>query len=631
MVKHQSLIICAGSACAVLLSLCVILPADSTPENPPPFLSNFPQDLNGGRPYTNLPMQATLAQVDKTHPQRMIVLATQDRSGDILTCSGHVYVYGGDGTLRWEAPLPQPPGMGPSVADLNGDGISDVVVGYGEMKTGCPTGGGVRAFDGVDGHMLWDFATAPRNGKGSVYSTPAIADVNGDGQPEVVFGSWDQCIYLLDHNGQALWLIPHLNNECNNRGYLNGDVVSSSPALADLDADGQLEIVIGSSYNTTSGYLNVMRASDGAILARWTFDEPVSSSPAIADLNNDGVLDIVVGTGEDVNNHGRYVQSFHYDPKVNQVAYRLVTNWVGTTLGYVMSSPAIGDLNMDGILDVVAVAPNGNQLTTQGSTVYGWRGSDGTPLFSRALCDYVGILHYVNSSPVVADVAGDERPEIVLTQGSEVVILNSDGSYYTDQPTNSCGGQPSTTNVTYWTTSTLDFIPAVGPVGQTGDSAIIVAGAVNTDTLANHGRLFAWGGHKTGVSPWPQFHGDAAHTGLLDNVLPENPSGFNLTPPTNVLTAPQLVSISWITSGKDIGSGLAGYALLWDHNPMTLPDIEVTVPASATQVTKWLPGGSWYAHLQSVDRAGNRAIVALHFGPFTFYPNVTFTPLLLKE
>jgi sugar (pentulose or hexulose) kinase len=31
------------------------------------------------------------------------------------------------------------------------------------------------------------------------------ADTNGDGQPEIALSAWDQCIYLLDKNGQPLW------------------------------------------------------------------------------------------------------------------------------------------------------------------------------------------------------------------------------------------------------------------------------------------------------------------------------------------------------------------------------------------------------------------------------------------
>ncbi|HEY3291126.1 MAG TPA: hypothetical protein VGK87_13430, partial [Anaerolineae bacterium] len=111
----------------------------------------------------------------------------------------------------------------------------------------------------------------------------------------------------------------------------------------------------------------------------------------------------------------------------------------------------------------------------------------------------------------------------------------------------------------------------------------------------------------------------------------QNPDGYNLYPPTGVLTVPQLTSVSWITLGKDIGSGLAGYAQLWDHSPTTVPDIEVNVPASATQVTKWLSGGAWYFHLQAVDRSGNRAAQVVHFGPFTFYPYVAYTPVVFRE
>ncbi len=562
-------------------------------------------------------------------------MATQDRNGNTLTCTGHVYVYNPNGTLRWSAALPQPPGMGASVADLNGDGINDVVVGYGEMLTGCLVGGGVIALDGANGSQLWSYGThPPRAGQGSVYATPAIADVNGDGYPEIVFGSWDQCIYLLDRAGNPLWLPTNPNGECHNEGRYMYDNVSSTAALADLNADGRLEIVIGIDATTPyfggyGGYLYILRDSDAVILAKHHIDVPLQSSPAIADLDGDGVLDIVAGTGEGtLANRGAYVISWHYE-EINGTR-RLVQNWLKNVGGYVRSSPAIGDLNGDGRLDVVAVVPNGFINTAVNSTVYAWS-SDGTELFHRLICNSDGAGSYLHTSPVIADVAGDARPEIVLTQNSEAIILNPDGTYYTDQTTNNCGGQPSTTSLTYWANTKLDYVPAVGDVNNSGHSAVIAAGAVDTTTNSNHGMLYAWGGHNRGYAPWPQFHRDAAHTGLLDNVLPVNPSGFYVEPPTDTLLMPQAVTITWAVAGKDMGAGLAGYAVLFDHNPVSGLTTTFNITSGASFITTVLGVGTWYAHVRAIDRAGNGALTSVNLGPFLFYRSQVFVPIAMRE
>ena len=67
----------------------------------------------------------------------------------------------------------------------------------------------------------------------AVYGAPAIGDVNGDGQNDVVFGSFDHNVYVLD-------------NRCNTIAIKdNRDSIFSTPALYDIDGDGQMEIFIG--------------------------------------------------------------------------------------------------------------------------------------------------------------------------------------------------------------------------------------------------------------------------------------------------------------------------------------------------------------------------------------------------
>jgi len=77
------------------------------------------------------------------------------------------------------------------------------------------------------------------------------------------------------------------------------------------------------------------------------------------------------------------------------------------------------------------------------------------------------------------------------------------------------------------------------------------------------------------------------------------------------------VSVSW-SPAADTGSGVDGYAVLWDTNPTTLPSpskgIEET--ASFNTSTSLSDGDSYYFHIRSVDNVGNWDTTAQHIGPF---------------
>ncbi len=513
----------------------------------PPAQPGFPRALSGA--YLGLGSSPNLVDLNADGTLE-IVIAGRDRVGDSPGNGGMVYVYRHNGTLLWEKHVRAPINSTPTTADLNGDAHPDVLVGMGGFpEPSQPWHGGVIALNGLTGQELWTFDTqdwlyhAPDGWLDGVFSTPAVGDINNDGQLEIAFGAWDQCIYLLNRFGQPLWgnlpgLLPG-QIRCGGHGFYNEDTIWSSPALADVTGDGRLEIIIGADVSPGNvygdpggGYLYILDA-DGNTLAREWMDQVIFSSPAVADLDKDGRYEFVVGTGTYWSNTGYYVSAFDYDTVPSDPTQRLVLKWRRTTSGRVFASPAVADLNRDGWPDVVTtsfVGENGSD----GSEVYAWRGSDGSLLFDpRRTCNFMGQSHGTASSPTVADTDGDGWPEILFSHAWEIAILNHDGTYYTDYSNPQWPGGPShpgciridqpTTELSYYAEYSLYASPAIGDLDGNGDAEVVIGG--HNPANPNQGMIFAWTGHHVQPSPsWPTWRHDEYHTGnILSEVAPPAP------------------------------------------------------------------------------------------------------------
>ncbi|NLE43624.1 MAG: hypothetical protein GX620_02785 [Chloroflexi bacterium] len=595
----------------------------------PPVQPGFPQTLTGSNIYESSPK---LADLDGNPSTLEIVIAGRDRSGDTPSCQGRVYAYRPNGTKYWETQVRAPVNSSPAIADVDRDGKPEVIVGLGGY-VGTPCWhGGVVALNGQTGAVKWTFDTqdwlnhSPDGWLDGVYSSPAVGDVNGDGKLEIAFGAWDQCIYLLDGaTGSPLW--PELNGvpkqqHCGGHGFYNEDTIWSSPALADLTNDGRLEIVIGADISAgnqngdpSGGYVYVLR-HDGTILAREWLDQTIYSSPAVGDLDNDGRLEIVIGTGTWLAGKGYYVKVFNLDVS----AGRLTHKYTLSTCGRVFSSPALADINGDGYLDIVAIAHIGDGPeqggSNDGSRVFAWSGKTGQKLYDRPICDSFGNHYATHTSPVIAEVgrAGDVGLKTLFGHSWEVGIMNADGRAYTDM--GECYSD-EVTDLTYWANYSVFASPAVADIDGDGKVEVVIGGGYDDDN-PNVGQLYVWEpGRSVGKLPWPQFRHDAYNTGnyCFTTDKPSNPTSFSATPSPGGWSNNNTISVSWTGASTSAQCGIGGYSFTWSTSPDTVPDRTVDTTGSST-TSGPLASGIWYFHLMARDAWGGWASEPVHLGPF---------------
>jgi hypothetical protein len=170
-----------------------------------------------------------------------------------------------------------------TVVDLNHDGRPDIVV---ANRTDEAPGANYVCLNDRRGHFPSCRALSPESA-----TTIAAGDINGDGMPDLVVPHRDggqSYIFINDGKGAFAKKYPF--------GPLNAE--TRSVALGDLDGDGRVDIIIGDQARGGAAiYFNQggVKFSDPVPLGEKT--ESVYSI-AIADLNGDGHADVVLGNLE---------------------------------------------------------------------------------------------------------------------------------------------------------------------------------------------------------------------------------------------------------------------------------------------------------------------------------------------
>lgn len=179
--------------------------------------------------------------------------------------------------------------MVPAFGDLDGDGDADLVLGTWRDAVAYYRNDGSA---GAPRFVLADSALVKLT-RGS-YATPSLADLDGDGDLDLLAGESSGTLNLWRNTGTPA--APRFELVSDELGGISAGR-RSAPAAGDVDGDGDVDIVVGGESGTTL-YLNDGSAGEPAFVAApgARFDLAPLAAPALGDLDGDGDLDLLVGT-----------------------------------------------------------------------------------------------------------------------------------------------------------------------------------------------------------------------------------------------------------------------------------------------------------------------------------------------
>jgi hypothetical protein len=312
----------------------------------------------------------------------------------------------------------------PLVADLTGDGVSEVVVNYTRTDGGSWHSGNIGILDGRDvSQELLFIPHAPASGTYGSHgrSTPALGDVSGDGRPDIVYAARPVnendavLIIAVDASGGLLW---------KSHGTGGGDykikINNGAVTLANLDGDPRAEVIIGAAVLDDDGLVVWDQGGSGNGGFVGSNDGYNGGISAVADLNGDELPEIISG------NAAWNVSWTAGTPPAVTLSALWPDPFAGPD-GY----PAVADFDGDGTPEVVVVG-QGTVHILDGLTGQLWCGIDPSgaacdgndALRTQPLAIPGGASNNRGGPPTIADFDGDGRVEIGVAGGHAYTVYD---------------------------------------------------------------------------------------------------------------------------------------------------------------------------------------------------------------
>lgn len=190
----------------------------------------------------------------------------------------------------------------PVIADIDNDGIQEMVVAVsyffdheyydnpehakelGGIDIGKYVAGGIVVFNLDTKQVKWsielDQSTDTGTYRAYIYSAPTVVDLEGDGNLDILVGTSYGFFYVLDHKGEVRKKFPLEMAE------LQGGVVAG-----DINDDGKIELVTADTHGNVAAW-----TAQGKEIWETHVKSLVPQAPTIGDVDGDGYTDVVVPT-----------------------------------------------------------------------------------------------------------------------------------------------------------------------------------------------------------------------------------------------------------------------------------------------------------------------------------------------
>lgn len=267
----------------------------------------------------------------------------------------------------------------PRTADLNNDGILDIVMGAGKNEY-QQTDMGILAFDGKSGNLFWKQASIDQ-----VFGSVTFCDINGDQTKDILIGGRSPQLKALDgKTGTVIWDYDHQKYTTHPILQYARFNFNNSVLLPDQNKDGVEDLLTINGGNPLAmpdseldrfpGVLMLFDSKTGNVIAADTMPDGKESymTPICFSQPGSEEVFILVGTGGETINGRLYLTTLS-----QLIAGKLSTaKIIATETGHgFIAPPTLADINKDGYIDIIAI--------THGSKVVAIDGKDHHLIWSR--------------------------------------------------------------------------------------------------------------------------------------------------------------------------------------------------------------------------------------------------------